>query len=73
MSVVQELYTLNNKQFIRTYSNTGHYVIGGNPYGAYVEAIDPIGFNRTYVEGDLIPEEEEISPEEITNILLGNS
>lgn len=52
---------------VRTYSDAHVYIRGGNPSGDYVEAIDPISANRTYVETD-IPIEEEVSEEEYAEI-----
>ena len=51
MAIVTETYEINGRQFVRTYSNTNRYVVGGEPYGAYTEANDPADANRTYVEG----------------------
>lgn len=74
MSIIQQHYFINSREFVRTYSDSGRYVIGGSPEGNYTEANDPAEFNRTYVEGDLIPfDENEPDAEEIANILLGNS
>jgi hypothetical protein len=56
--IVQEHFDINGKDFIRTYSNSGKYVVGGDPVGNYSEAYDPAEFGRTYTEGDLIPDEE---------------
>lgn len=73
MSIIQETYTLNGRQFIRTYSDAGRYVVGGSPEGEYTEANDPAEFNRTYIEGDPMPPEDVAAQvEEINNILLGN-
>lgn len=56
--IVQEHFDVNGKGFIRTYSNSGRYIIGGDPIGNYIEACDPAEFERTYIEGDLMPDEE---------------
>lgn len=68
--------TINNVQFIRTYSDSGHYVVRDGV--SYDEAIDPAELGRTYTEGNLIPvegdptvDEEETSAAQILNILLG--
>jgi len=53
-----ENLTINGKEFVRTYSDAGHYVVGGSPEGEYDEAIDLAEFGRIYTEGDLIPEDE---------------
>ena len=58
MAIVQETYELNGRQFVRTYSDDGRFVVGGVPYGEYAEATDPAEFNRTYVEGDKMPADE---------------
>ena len=67
-----ENITINDKVFIRTYSDSGRYVIRDNV--SYSEAIDPIEFNRVYIEGELIADEEEkeeTSAAQILDILLG--
>ena len=56
MAIVTENITINGKQFVRTYSDAGRYVVGGSPEGEYAEAIEPAEFGRTYTEGDLIPQ-----------------
>lgn len=38
---------------IRTWSDAGVYIKGGNPEGLYTEAIDPVSAGRTYVETDI--------------------
>lgn len=48
------------ERLIKTYSDAGYYIHGGNPEGDYTEAIDPISAGRTYTETDiLIPTEDE--------------
>lgn len=56
---------------VKTYSNLGVYIHGGFPEGNYAEAIDPVEFGRTYVETDILIEEEEAEAEEILKILMG--
>ena len=68
--IVQETYELNGRQFVRTFSDDGRYVVGGNPEGEYVEANDPAEANRVYTEGGLIPADEG-EAQEILDILLG--
>lgn len=58
MAIVTENYVINGRQFARTYSDAGRYVVGGDPYGEYTEANDPAEFGRVYTEGDLMPPEE---------------
>lgn len=53
--IVQEHITINDKDFIRTTSDSGRFVVGGEPFGEYEEAIDPAELGRTYTEGDLMP------------------
>lgn len=54
-----EIYkTLSNgTKLIRTYSDTGHYIIQNGTGIEYSEAIDPISMNRTYSESERIIEE----------------
>lgn len=71
--IVQEHFEIEGRDLVRTYSDAGRYVVGGEPYGAYEEAVDPAELNRQYVEGDLIGGDEEVNAEEIVNILMGVS
>lgn len=68
-----ETVTLNDEEFIRTYSDLGHYIHGGVPEGDYAEAIDPAELGRTYTETDIAlasePTDEEYA--EAGRILLG--
>ena len=74
MAIVQEYYNVDGRDFIRTYSDAGRYVVGGFPETQYAEANDPAELGRTYIEGDLMPEEDRLAQaEEIINILLGVS
>lgn len=66
--IIQERFTINDKEFIRTYSDADRCVVGGVPYGEYAEAIDPAELGRTYIEGDPLPE---LTDEETLAILLG--
>lgn len=68
--IVQEPFEINGIAFVRTYSDAGRYVVGGNPRGVYAEATDPASENRTYVEGDVMPADE-TTAEEVLDILLG--
>ena len=72
MAIVQEHFLVGERDFIRTYSDSGIKVHGGFPEGAYDEATDPAEFNRQYTETD-IPIEGESDAEEILNILTGVS
>ena len=68
--IVQEHVEIDARDFIRTYSDSGRYVVGGEPYGEYEEACDPAEFGRTYIEGDVMPVDES-EAQEILNILMG--
>lgn len=65
-----ETLTINEKRFIRTYSDAGRYVVrdGIN----YEEACDPAEYGRTYTEGDVMPDAEN-NAEEILDIILGGA
>lgn len=54
--IIQERFTINGREFIRTYSDAGRYVVRDG--AEYSEACDPAEFGRTYTEGDLMPPEE---------------
>ena len=72
--IIQERYTLNGRDFIRTYSDDNRYVAGGEPYGEYAEANDPAEFNRQYTEGERMTDDEiAAQAEEVMDILLGVS
>ncbi len=68
--IVQETYDLNGRQFVRTWSDDGRYVVGGIPEGQYAEANDPADAQRTYTEGELMDSDENEAAE-ILDILLG--
>ena len=53
--IITENVTINNRDFIRTYSDEGRYVVRDGV--SYSEAIDPIGTGRAYTEGEIMPEE----------------
>jgi len=72
--IVQEHFTINGREFIRTYSDAGRYVVrDGISYG---EANDPAEFGRVYTEGELLPSEEQPTVEdkaEAYDILIGGA
>ena len=53
--IITETVTIRNRDFIRTYSDEGRYVVRDGV--SYSEAIDPMGSGRVYTEGDIMPEE----------------
>lgn len=68
--IVQEHFDINGRDFIRTISDSGCYVVRDGI--SYVEACDPAEFGRQYTEGELMPDEEiAAQAEEILNILMG--
>ena len=71
--IVQENFTLNGRQFVRTYSDANRYVVRDGV--AYSEANDPAEFGRVYTEGNLIPETETdlADKAEAYDILMGVS
>lgn len=71
--IVQEHFDVNGRDFIRTYSDSGRYVVGGQPYGEYSEACDPAELGRTYTEGELMsPDESALADKaEAYDILMG--
>ena len=53
---------------VRTYSDAGYMIHGGDPEGDYAEAIDPVNSGRTYTETDIpIPTPEDDSDAEISD------
>lgn len=69
MAIITEHFDVNGRDFIRTYSDAGRYVVREGI--EYSEACDPAEFGRTYTEGNLMPDDEEVTAEEILNILTG--
>ena len=70
----QEHFDVNGRDFIRTTSNAGRYVVRDG--ASYSEACDPAEFGRTYTEGDLMPDEERTDiadKAEAYDILMGVS
>lgn len=62
-----------DEKYIKTWSDQGMYIYGGQPIGLYAEATDPINSGRTYIETD--EPIEEITEEEYAEagrILLGD-
>ena len=55
--VVQTHFDVNGRDFIRTVSDSGRYVVRDGV--SYSEACDPTEFGRTYTEGDPMPPEEQ--------------
>ena len=51
-----ESLTIDGRDFIRTYSDSGRYVVRDGI--SYEEAVDPAEFGRQYTEGDVIPMED---------------
>lgn len=66
-----ETFQINGIDFIRTFSDAGMMIHGGNPEADYTEAIDPAELGRTYTETDIPIEQGEAEAEEIVNILTG--
>lgn len=64
--IQQETFYIENRKFIRTYSDSGRFVVRDGI--EYSEAQDPAEFDRQYIEGDLIPIEEEENNEEFSII-----
>lgn len=55
--IVQTHFDVSGRDFIRTTSDSGRYVVREGV--SYSEACDPAEFGRVYTEGDLIPPEEQ--------------
>ena len=60
----QEHFDVGGRDFVRTYSDAGRYVVGGEPYGEYTEACDPAELGRAYTEGGIMPPDESGETEE---------
>ena len=73
MAIKTEHFTVNGRDFVRTWSDANRYVVRDGV--AYSEANDPAEFGRVYTEGDLIPETETdlADKAEAYDILMGVS
>lgn len=69
--IITETVTINNQQFVKTYSDSGCKVHGGYPEADYDEVYDPINSGRTYTETD-IPIEQDDDYAEVGHILIGD-
>lgn len=72
--IIQEHFDVNGRDFIRTTSDRGRYVVRDGV--SYSEACDPAEFGRTYTEGDLMPDEERTDIQdkaEAYDILVGGA
>lgn len=72
--ICNEKIIINNRTYIRTWSDSNMYIHGGFPEGNYSEAIDPEDMGRTYIETENSlpgPEDEEISDTEALMIITG--
>lgn len=68
--IVQEHFDVSGRDFIRTYSDAGRFVVRDGE--SYSEACDPAEFGRVYTEGELMPQEDiAAQAEEVLNILMG--
>ena len=72
--IVTENFKVGERDFIRTYSNAGRYVVRDGV--EYSEACDPAEFGRQYTEGNLMPDDERTDiadKAEAYDILMGVS
>lgn len=63
--IIVEKVIFNNKEFVRTYSDAGYMVERDGI--RYAEAVDPVGFDRVYIETDELIEIPEVIEEEEAN------
>ncbi len=54
--IVTENFKVGERDFIRTYSDAGRYVVRDGV--SYSEACDPAELGRQYTEGNLMPDDE---------------
>ena len=73
-----ETLMISNREFIRTYSDEGRYVVRDGI--SYREAYDPADKNRSYTEGDYIdphvddiPDDTELTSEQAAEVILGGT
>ena len=58
-------------ELVKTYSDRGVKIHGGEPEADYDEAIDPVSADRAYTETEIPVETQEIPAEEALNIIMG--
>ena len=68
--IVQEHFDVNGRDFVRTTSDAGRYVVRDGV--SYSEACDPAEFGRQYTEGEIMPADESDAAE-ILDILTGGA
>lgn len=68
-----ENITIDEKVFVRTWSDKAVKIHGGMPEADYDEAVDPIESGRTYTETDIPIDVDDATAEEIVNILTGET
>lgn len=75
MAIIQEHFLIGERDFVRTYSDSGMMIHGGVPEGDYTEATDPAELGRTYTETDIPIDDEttEADKAEAFDILLGGA
>lgn len=61
MAINTEIVTVRGREYCRTWSDDGKYVVRDGI--AYTEAVDPVDSGRVYVEGDVIPTMDEDATE----------
>lgn len=72
--IIQERYTLDGKEAIRSFSDNGVKIHGGFPEGDYDEACDLAESGRTYIETDIpIEADEQADKAEAYDILIGGA
>lgn len=72
MAIITEHFDVNGRDFIKTYSDDGRYVVRDGV--EYSEACDPAEFGRVYTEGEVMPvEDEDTEAQEILDILTGEA
>ena len=69
--IVIERFEVGEKEYIRTTSDSGRYVVRDGV--SYEDACDPAELDRTYTEGELIPDWESDASDkaEAYDILMG--
>ena len=68
--IIQEHFTINEVDFVRSYSDKGVKIHGGMPEADYDVVEELAIFGRTYTETD-IPIDDDVTAEEAVSILLG--
>lgn len=71
--IITEIVNINDKEYIKTYSDSNLMIRKVGTNKLYCEAIDVLTSDYTYEETDIPINTEDISAEEALNIIVGSN